>query len=297
MKRVSITNLETLCAIARLGTFQAAADRLNATQPTVSARVKEIEAIVGRPLFQRRGRRMELSLEGRQLVDKAEPLLGMLNELLLPLEEPSAAIGLIRIGLGEIIARTWFPAFLREAMRTMPNLRFDVKIDLNIPSRQDLENGKLDIALLGDSTPTRNLVSTPLGKLRIGWVASPALLGLGPVPQPLPELLTRYPIWSLSKASMVYPFLKAELNEVRGRVNFNTCDNISAMISLIMAGAGLGMLPEVLVEEQLKRGELLRLGDARSGTSITFFATRRADERQPAVLKLVELAQRMSTFE
>ena len=257
---------------------------------------KEIEAILGGPLFQRRGRRMDLSLEGRQLVEKAEPLLGMLNELLLPLDEPSAAVGLIRIGLGEIIARTWFPQFLREAMRAMPNLRFDVKIDLNIPRRQDLENGKLDIALLGDSAPTRKLTSAPLGKLRIQWVASPILVSPGPITEPLSELLTRYPIWSLSKASMVYPHLRAELNSLRTRVNFNVCDNISAMISLVTAGAGIGLLPEVLVREQIERGELLSLGDDASGASISFFATCRAEERQVAVLKLVELAQKISTF-
>ena len=43
MKRVSLTNLETLCAIARLGSFTAAAERLNTTQPAISQRIKELE--------------------------------------------------------------------------------------------------------------------------------------------------------------------------------------------------------------------------------------------------------------
>ena len=289
-------NLETLCAIARLGTFQAAADKLSTTQPAISARMRDLETIVGRPLFQRYGRRMELSLEGRQIVERVEPLLGMLGELLVSLENPSAAVGLIRIGLGEIIARTWFPSFVSEAMQLMPNLRFDVQIDLNIPSRQDLENGKLDLALLGDIGSSGSLASAPLGSIQIQWVGSPALVGKGARRRSLTDLLTRHPVWSLSKASIVYPIMAAELSSVRADVNFNMCDNISALIGLLTNGAGIGMLPEVLVTEQLKNGELVRLGSGNTGMRLPFFVTWRCDEKQVAVLKLVELASRMSTF-
>lgn len=296
MKKITVTNLETLCAIARLGTFQAAADKLNTTQPAISARMKDVETIIGRPLFQRYGRRMELSLEGRQIVERAEPLLGMLGELLVSLENPSAAVGLIRIGLGEIIARTWFPSFVSEAMKLMPNLRFDVQIDLNIPSRQDLENGKLDIALLGDIGSSGALVSAPLGSIQILWVGSPALVGQEAQKKSLADLFTQHPVWSLSKASIVYPIMAAELSSERAKVNFNMCDNISSLIGLLTGGAGIGMLPEVLVKEQLKNGALVRLGGENKGTRLPFFVTWRCDEKQVAVLKLVELAQRMSTF-
>ena len=296
MKQITVTNLETLCTIARLGTFQAAADKLNTTQPAISARMRDFEAIIERPLFQRYGRRMELSLEARQIVERAEPLLGMLGELLVSLENPSAAVGLIRIGLGEIIARTWFPSFVREAMRLMPNLRFDVKINLNIPTRQELENGKLDIALLGDNGSSGSLASAPLGSIQIRWVGSPALVGKDAHMRLLDDLLTQHPIWSLSKASIVYPIMATELSLIRAQVNFNMCDNISALIGLLAGGAGIGMLPEVLITEQLKNGDLVRLGRGNTGTLLPFFVTWRCDEKQVAVLKLVELASRMSAF-
>ena len=67
MRRVSLTNLETLCWIARLGSFTAAAERLNATQPAISGRVRELEESLKVKLFQRRGRRMELTIQGREL--------------------------------------------------------------------------------------------------------------------------------------------------------------------------------------------------------------------------------------
>ncbi|MCL4660588.1 LysR family transcriptional regulator [Burkholderia multivorans] len=295
MKRISLVNLETLCAIAQQGSFQAAADKLNATQPTVSARVRELENLVGRPLFQRHGRRMELSLEGRQLVDKAEPLLGSLADLLVTLDDPSAASGLVRIGLGEIISETWFPRFIREAMRLMPNLSFDIKVDLTIGTRQDLENGKLDLALIGGNLASGALTSVSLGTLAMRWVCSPMLVGEDSANYRLEEALTRYPVWSLAKASLLYPVLAQELKCSSARVSINLCDSISAMIGILVAGAGVGLLPEALVAEQLNSGTLVCLG-ARTETTLPIIAAWRAEEKQVAVLKLVQLAKKVSTF-
>ncbi|MFD2578711.1 LysR family transcriptional regulator [Novosphingobium colocasiae] len=73
MKRIAIYHLETLLMIARLGTFRAAAERLNTTQPAISARVREVELQLGVQLFRREGRRMVLTTRGRQLVQACEP--------------------------------------------------------------------------------------------------------------------------------------------------------------------------------------------------------------------------------
>jgi DNA-binding transcriptional LysR family regulator len=295
MKRVSLVNLETLCAIASLGSFQAAADKLNSTQPTISARVKEMETQVGRPLFQRHGRRMELSLEGRQLVDKTEPLLRSLTDLLVTLDDPSAASGLVRIGLGEIISETWFPRLVREAMRLMPNLAFDVKVDLTIGTRQDLENGKLDLALIGGNLASGALTSASLGTLSMSWVCSPMLVGEDVQACSLHDALSRYPVWSLAKASLLYPILAHELKINQRRANINLCDSISAMIGILVSGAGIGLLPDALVSEQLNSGRLVSIssGDA---MSLPIIAAWRSNETQVSVLKLVELAKKVSTF-
>ena len=56
MRKLAIYHLETLAWIARLGTFRAAAERLNTTQPAISARVREIESQLGIEIFRREGR-------------------------------------------------------------------------------------------------------------------------------------------------------------------------------------------------------------------------------------------------
>src|SRR3546814_1439625 len=67
INRIAFYHLETLLWIARLGTFAAAAERLNTTQPAISARVRELENHLGTVLFRREGRTMTLTPAGRDL--------------------------------------------------------------------------------------------------------------------------------------------------------------------------------------------------------------------------------------
>lgn len=81
MRRLSLTNLETLCWIARLGSFTAAAQRLNTTQPAISGRIRELEQSLGVQLFRRQGRKMELTILGRELVERSQPLIDRLEDV------------------------------------------------------------------------------------------------------------------------------------------------------------------------------------------------------------------------
>ncbi len=75
MNRIGLHHLDTLSWIIKLGTFRAAAERLNTTQPAISARIREIEERLDVELFQRVGRRMEPTARARQLVQQCQPLL------------------------------------------------------------------------------------------------------------------------------------------------------------------------------------------------------------------------------
>ena len=74
-------HLETLVWIARLGSFRAAAARLHLTQPTISMRVRELEAQVGVALFDRRSYRARLTPRGREVVGYAEQILGLADRI------------------------------------------------------------------------------------------------------------------------------------------------------------------------------------------------------------------------
>ena len=81
MRRYTLAQLDALRCVVRHRTFQAAADQLNVTQPTISLRLRELEAIVGVQLLRRRGGRGELTAEGMVFYQHVETLQKTLNEM------------------------------------------------------------------------------------------------------------------------------------------------------------------------------------------------------------------------
>ncbi len=79
MDGVTLHQLICFDAVATAGSFQAAADRLGRTHPTVFAAVKALEAQLGLALLDRSGYRVRLTEAGRSVHDRAKRLLGELR--------------------------------------------------------------------------------------------------------------------------------------------------------------------------------------------------------------------------
>ena len=141
MDRIAPFHLRTLLAIARHGTFQAAAERLNMTQPSVSARMRELENQLGSSLFRREGRRMTLTARARQLVLESEPVLAKLDEVLMNAAAKSYATGVIRIGTGEIASASCLPDFVRRVQAGFPDVTLEIEVDLTARMLQHLLEG------------------------------------------------------------------------------------------------------------------------------------------------------------
>ena len=130
INRVSLYHLETLLWIDRLGTFSAAAERLNTTQPTVSARMRELEQRLGTALFRREGRAMSLTAAGRKLVRDCDPLLRDMQVALLGSGGFAEASGVVRIGAGEIAAAVLYLASQEAAYVTGATLHVNGGMDM-----------------------------------------------------------------------------------------------------------------------------------------------------------------------
>ena len=146
INRIGLYHLETLLWIERLGTFAAAAQRLNTTQPAVSARVRELEAHLGASLFRREGRTMSLTPAGRKLVRDFGPLWGDLQGALLGCGGFGEASGVVRIGAGEIAAASCLPPFISSLKTDLPHVSLELEIDLTANLIQQLLTGRTDIA-------------------------------------------------------------------------------------------------------------------------------------------------------
>ena len=296
---LTIANLETLCWIARLGTFSAAADRLNTTQPAISRRMRELERACCVPLFQRVGRRMELTMLARDLVKRGHPLLMGLEELVVSLGNPEAATGTIRFGVGEVVAATWFPSLIAQLKQTLPRVNFEIEMGLTGEMLDKLDKATLDVVIVASPTVDARVDATYLGSVHARWLIAAKLLApLRRGKASTTQILAACPIWSVARPSHLYPMVIEALRKHGvAPTNVNTTDSLQMIVQLVASGAGISLLPESLVAALVKDKVLVTPAGELEPARIDFVIARRKGETQAVIQQIVALAVQVSPFE
>ncbi|MFN3469462.1 MAG: LysR family transcriptional regulator [Novosphingobium sp.] len=286
MKRIALYHLETLLWIARLGTFRAAAERLNTTQPAISARVREIEEQLGIAIFRREGRNMVLTARGRRLVQECEPLWAGFEKALLTASGFEGATGVVRIGSGEIAAASCLPGFVHAIERDLPGVTLEVELDLTARMFQHLLAGTIDLAFLAGPVASPGIRTAPIGEVGLVWAASRQTAEAGGFATPLP-------VWSIPDHSPLHGVTVASLTEhgIAPR-SLGTCNNVRTLIDIVSGGGGAAVMPEPMVRGLLASGVLAEVLP-RPVRRLSFEAAIRSTESDPLVLELFRRAGRL----
>ncbi|QHE87537.1 LysR family transcriptional regulator [Hydrogenophaga sp. BPS33] len=297
MSRPTLLHLETALSVAHIGSFSGAARKLDATQPAISARVRELEAVLGYRLFTRRGQRMELTTKGRQLLEQVEPLFFRLQEILNEREAPVPAS--IRVGCGQIAMSAWLGKVIGRMQSANTQLRFHISIGISTVLIPLLDQDKLDIAVTAGKIDYPGLHTERLGRRSMGiWVTTPdrweryAPYPRSTEPPRLDDLINCGPVWTPPLTSRLYTEQSDILREHGGHMrNVNTCDDSRVLGDMIQNSSGLGYAQHVLIKERLASGVLVEVpGLPVIGDSDYYFVWREA-HLSPIVHMLMKLAK------
>jgi len=290
INRIAFYHLETLLWIARLGTFAAAAARLNTTQPAISARVRELENHLGTALFRREGRSMTLTPAGRELVRESEPLWARFQSVLTECSDISGATGVVRIGAGEIAAASCLPGFVAALNSNLPRVSLEVEIALTADLIQQLTAGRTDIAFAPGQIAHPMLRTVPIGDVDLLWLASPGTVA---AMQAAPAT-AKTPIWSLSNLSPLYRITKEAIAASDlGWRSVNLCNNMRTMIDIVLEGDGIGIFPRPMVRQHMADGALVPVPGAPAMPPVEFRVAVRAAETDPLILAIFDRAAQL----
>ncbi|WP_234181125.1 MULTISPECIES: LysR family transcriptional regulator [unclassified Sphingopyxis] len=291
INRISIYHLETLLWIDRLGTFSAAAERLNTTQPAVSARMRELEQRLGSTLFRRDGRTMSLTPAGRKLVNDCTPLLRDMQLALLGSGGFNEASGVVRIGAGEIAAASCLPPFVASLKADMPNVALEIEIDLTANLIQQLLTGRTDLAFAAGPIAHPALRTSPIGEVALLWLANPAVAALferGTGEQ-------QVPVWSLASPSPIHGRMREAIAASRiAQKSLNLCNNARMMIDIARAGGGVGIFPEPMVRAEVAAGTLVELAGLPALAPVEFRVAMRVSDTEPVLTRIFDQAAGLS---
>ncbi|MGC9492467.1 LysR family transcriptional regulator, partial [Vibrio genomosp. F10] len=117
-------HLKHFVKVAELGHFTMAAKALHIAQPALSISIKKFEQQLGVVLFKRQDRKVELTHEGKVLLEHAKRILQQLDDAKLAMDE---LIGLekgeVRLGAPSMMGSYFFPEILMAFKSHYPNLK------------------------------------------------------------------------------------------------------------------------------------------------------------------------------
>lgn len=255
MIRITIAQLEAFYWTATLGTVEAAAHRLNLSQPSVSQRLKTLQAEFDQPLTERVGRGLKVTAKGQDLLLRAGRILGEVEAMA---EEPDPARlrGPLRLGMAEGLALVCLPELMRRLRDVHPLMSIEVSAGISADLEPRLHDHELDIAFLVNPTEHPDMTSVPLGIQETSWVAAshwnlPDIVR----PQDLIDLpvITNEP-GSINARQVKGWFASASLMPRRQ----DTCNSVAMLSHLVTRGAAVGILP-VRVARAATNGDDMRI--------------------------------------
>ena len=159
----NLRQLEYLVALADTLNFKRAAERTNATQPTISEQLRALEERLRVQLVERSPRRVMLTPVGRQIVDVARRMLRDADEIrMLAASGGRELSGLLRLGLPPTIGPYLLPSALPSLHKAYPSLRLYVRESLPEELPRMLDDARLDLAITLLPVAGAELCSVPL---------------------------------------------------------------------------------------------------------------------------------------
>ena len=254
---MKLTNLETFVWVARLGSFRAAAERLHATQPTISARVAALEQSLGVRLFDRSGKSSSLSPRGLQLLPYAEKMLDLANEIDLVVRDKDSLRGIVRLGTSETLVHTWLPDLLRRVHGEYPGVTVEILVDLTVNLRERLVSREIDVAFLLGPVAEPNMGNAALCAYEMVWVAAPDF-ELPDGQLSLAELAD-LPIITFLRATRPHVFLREALaGPDLPPLRISGSSSLATMVRMVKDGLGVSPLPWEVVRSEVESGRLRR---------------------------------------
>ncbi|MDH6265852.1 LysR family transcriptional activator of nhaA [Rhizobium sp. SG_E_25_P2] len=271
MSELNYHHLRYFRAVAHDGNLTRTAERLNLSQSALSIQIKQLEERLGHALFERRGRQLFLTEAGRIALDHADTIFSTGEELVETLKETGRTRRAIRIGALATLSRNFQIEFLRPILG-----RSDVDIILRSGSASELlgalEGLNLDIVLLNQAPMADSVtpfIAQHVYQQRVSLIGRPTY---GQAGATLADLLAAHPVILPTLESGV----RAQFEALVARLGVTPqvaaeVDDMAMMRLLAREGAGLAVLPPIVVKGELEAGSLMEF-DALPGMIESFYA-------------------------
>jgi LysR family transcriptional regulator, regulator for metE and metH len=282
---LEVRHLLLVKAVAEEGSVTRAGRRLHLTQSALSHQLRDAEERLGARLFDRVGRRMVLNPAGERLLRAASAVLDELDQAEQEIRRDAARPrGLLRLTTQCNTVYHWLPSRLRLFQRTHPEVDLQVVAGATDDPLPALLEGRIDLAIVSRRPRDARLAVRPLFKDEQVVVMAPghrlARRAFVEAADFAPEHLVVYSI--PRESNLVFREVLIPAGVTPARVTH--IQLTEAIVELVKAGLGIGVLPRWAVAPQVERGELVARSLTRAGRYREWSAVYRAKPEPPPYL-------------
>ncbi len=259
MRNLNFRHLLYFWTVAKQGHLTRAAAELRVSQSALSAQIRQLEAYLGRPLFERTARSLQLTEFGAVVLDYADSIFGLGQELMATVRGGlDQRVQQLRVGVVATLSRNFTENLLRPLF-TQAEVRLSLQSGSLEEMLERLAVHNLDVVL-----SNKAVVPDATRPWRCMLIARQAVCMIGPrrpprrrfrlpddamgqrflLPGPSSDVRTQFNLWC--EKARVQIELAAEVDDM-------------AMLRLLARDSGaIAVLPEVVVQDELREGRLHR---------------------------------------
>jgi DNA-binding transcriptional LysR family regulator len=259
----TLDQLRILKAIAAEGSFKRAADSLYVSQPAVSLQVQNLERQLDVPLFDRGGRRAQLTEAGHLLLSYGEKILSLCQETCRAIEDlQNLQGGTLIVGASQTTGTYLLPRMIGMFRQKYPDVAVQLHVHSTRRTAWSVANGQVDLAIIGGEIPAELVES-----LEIVPYAEDELALIVPISHPFSKLNTihREDLYKLQFIALdSQSTIRKVIDQVLARSDIDTrrlkvemeLNSIEAIKNAVQSGLGAAFVSTSAIAKELQMGLL-----------------------------------------
>ena len=261
----TLDQLRILKAIAAEGSFKRAADSLYVSQPAVSLQVQNLERQLDVPLFDRGGRRAQLTEAGHLLLQYGDRILSLCEETCRAIEDlQNLQGGTLIVGASQTTGTYLLPRMIGRFRQQYPDVAVQLHVHSTRRTAWSVANGQIDLAIIGGEVPPElqdSLEIIPYAEDELALIL-PVFHSLSRLATIQKEDLYKLQFIALDSQSTI----RKVIDQVLTRSGIETrrlkiemeLNSIEAIKNAVQSGIGAAFVSISAIEKELQMGVLHR---------------------------------------
>ncbi|SMC29483.1 transcriptional regulator, LysR family [Clostridium acidisoli DSM 12555] len=257
---MELRNIATFCKIAHLKSFCRAAEELGYAQSTITTQIQMLEQELQIKLFERVGRRMELTEKGMIFLKYAENMINLSNEAKEVVNDNDVPKGVLRIGIVESLCTIRLPEVLKIYHASYPEVEIIIKLGVCSDLRNMLKNNMVDLMFILDKPiDEKDFILCMAFEEPMVFLASPENKLTGKNKIYIKDIKNEPLI--LTEKGCSYRNVFEEMFKKEGLKPHVSLEvgSIEAIKTFTMGNLGITLLPAMTVTDELKSKKLIAL--------------------------------------